>query len=137
MRGEARKKMAKMLKGMMKDDMYGDMKDKMKGMQKVTVASDSKEGLEEGLDKAKQIMEKRKEMEGDDYACGGTKKGKKYAEGGYKRGYEEGDEVTKKKPKYLSHRRENKEKMHDQYKDGGIEMSKKDKIKELMKKKKK
>lgn len=126
MRKEARKKMLKKMKGMLKDDMYGPMKDKMKGMQKVTVASDSQEGLKEGLNKAQEIMSKRKEMMGEDYM-----------DGGYKRGYEEDKEVSKKKPKYLSHRRENKEKMHDQYMDGGYKMSKADKIKEMMKKKKK
>ena len=34
----------------------GLLKDKLKGLKKVTVASDSKEGLEEGLDKAEELI---------------------------------------------------------------------------------
>lgn len=96
MKKDARKKMLKKLKGAMKEDMFSPMKDKM---QKVTVASDSAEGLEKGLSKAKELLEKKEDMMGDEYACGGMKK--------------------------------------DKYKDGGAKkMSKADKIKELMKKRK-
>jgi hypothetical protein len=80
MKREARKKMLKKMKSLMKDDIHSGMKDSLKGLQKVTVASDSKEGLEAGLDKAKKIMEGRKESEGDDFACGGKKE---YKDGGY------------------------------------------------------
>ena len=68
MKKEARKKMLQELKKMMGDDMHEGMKEKMKDMQKVTVASDSKEGLEEGLSKAQEILKKRKE-----FGCGGKK----------------------------------------------------------------
>lgn len=96
MKKEARKKMLKKLKSSMNEDMYNPMKE---NMQKVTVASDSAEGLKEGLSKAQEILKKKKEMMGDDYACGGTKK--------------------------------------DKYMKGGVEkMSKADKIKQLMKKRK-
>ena len=36
--------------------LHGDMADKMKGLKKVTVASDSPEGITEGLDKAKDML---------------------------------------------------------------------------------
>lgn len=39
------------------DDMSGMMSDKLKGLKKVTVAADSKEDLEKGLEKAKEIIE--------------------------------------------------------------------------------
>jgi hypothetical protein len=61
-------KMAKMkalddLKGVMQDLMRGDLD----SMKKVTVAADSKEGLEEGLEKAKEMLpdseEESSEME--------------------------------------------------------------------------
>ena len=52
----------------MRDDMGGPLKEKLEGMKKVTVASDSEEGLKEGLSMAEKIMEKRKMMEDmDDY----------------------------------------------------------------------
>lgn len=38
------------------DEMGGAMKEKLKGLKKVTVASDSKEGLKKGLEKAEQIV---------------------------------------------------------------------------------
>lgn len=90
MKKEARKKMLKKLKGMMRDDMHGD---KMEGMKKVTVMSDSKEGLEKGLSKAQKIMKGKM----DEYGCGG----KEYADGGYekdpKRHYKgEGEKMDKK-----------------------------------------
>lgn len=40
------------------------MGDKLKGLKKVTVASNSKEGLEEGLEKAKSILDPREENPG-------------------------------------------------------------------------
>ena len=49
-------------------------------MQKVTVMSDSEEGLKEGLSKAEQIMKMKEEMSDDDsdeYGYGGMKKKKK------------------------------------------------------------
>lgn len=91
MKKEARKKTLKNIKSIMKDDMFEPMKKKL---QKVTVASNSPEGLEEGLSMAKEILEKKEDMMGEEYACGGKK----------------------------------------EYKDGG--MSKADKIKELMKRRK-
>lgn len=58
------KKNAKMsvlqdLKKMMDDSIAGDLK----GLKKVTVASDSKEGLKEGLEKAEDVLEGQEEME--------------------------------------------------------------------------
>lgn len=58
------KKNAKMsvlqdLKKMMDDSIAGDLK----GLKKVTVASDSKEGLKEGLEKAEDVIEGQEEME--------------------------------------------------------------------------
>ena len=38
------------------------MKDKMNGLKKVTVASDSKEGLKEGLEKAESLLKKGSDM---------------------------------------------------------------------------
>lgn len=137
MKKEARKKMLKELKGMMKDDAYGHMKDKMKSMDKVTVASDSPEGLQEGLSKAQKILKKRSEMEGEEYEGGGVKArtteapdslGKGDAE---YRGYTEDPDIMKKKPKYWSYRKMHPKLMKDQYKDGGYK--KDDKYKEKMK----
>lgn len=66
MRKKARKDVLKKLKGVMSDDMHSPMKD---SMQKVSVSSDSKEGLKKGLDKAQDILGKRK----GSYQDGGTK----------------------------------------------------------------
>lgn len=45
-------------------DLLGkDMAEDVKGMKKVTVASDSSEGLKEGLKKAKDIMDKKPDLE--------------------------------------------------------------------------
>ncbi len=74
---EAKKKMLKELKKMMREDHYGPMEE---DMQKVTVMSDSEEGLKEGLSKAEQIMKMKEEMSDDDsdeYGYGGMKKKKK------------------------------------------------------------
>lgn len=51
--------------GSLMDMADGEGREKVKGLKKVTVASDSPKGLEEGLDKAKQIA-------GGKYAEGGT-----------------------------------------------------------------
>lgn len=63
---EMKKKLLEMLKeemkGMMSEDRMGsDLAEKLKGkkMKKVTVASDSEEGLMEGLDKAEDMLEKK------------------------------------------------------------------------------
>lgn len=47
----------------MRDMASGMMGEKLKGLKKVTVASDSKEGIEEGLEKAKDMVE---EMPGEE-----------------------------------------------------------------------
>lgn len=79
----AKKKMLKELKKMMRDDYYGPMEGDIK---KVTVMSDSEEGLKEGLSKAEEIMRKKgldedddrdEEESEDEYSSGGTKKKKK------------------------------------------------------------
>jgi hypothetical protein len=44
----------------------GIMGDNLKNLKKVTIASDSKEGLEEGLDKAKEVIEKQPMQEESD-----------------------------------------------------------------------
>lgn len=78
---EARKRMLKKMKKEASDDIYSPMKE---NMSKVTITSDSKEGLEKGLSKAQEILKKREEMmeDGDDYECGGKKD--KYMDGGIK-----------------------------------------------------
>jgi len=53
----------KLKREMMATDDVG-LGDKVKELQKVTVASDSKEGLEKGLSKAQEILKKRAEMLG-------------------------------------------------------------------------
>jgi len=60
---EAKRKMLMALKKdmMMEDDM--GLGDKLKKMKKVTVASDTEEGLKEGLSKAEEILKKRKDIE--------------------------------------------------------------------------
>jgi len=65
------KKSAKreMLEALKKEMNSGDdvgMADKLKDLKKVTVASDSKEGLEKGLSKAQEILKKRSELLGLD-----------------------------------------------------------------------
>lgn len=97
MKAEARKKMLQKLKKEMKKDKHdkSGMMDKMKDMKKVTVASDSSEGLMKGMDVAKKIMKKKAESDdGDDYECGGSK----YEDGGTK---EESiaDKIKKKRKK--------------------------------------
>lgn len=74
---ELKEELLKMLKsdmlGMKKEgkkDLFGDLMDK-KGMQKVTVMSDSPEGLKKGLSKAEEIMEAKlgKKSEEKDEKC--------------------------------------------------------------------
>lgn len=133
MKKEARKKMLRELKNMMKDDMHEDMREKMKGMQKVTVASDSPEGLEMGLSKAQKILKKRKEM--DEYKDGGYKESKdrtseapdSLGEGqGEYRGYKEDPKpYDRKKPEYWDHRKMKPARMKGKYyKEGGYKQSK-------------
>ena len=63
MKKDVRKKMLKLLSKQMRDMSYDDMEDSLpKKAMKVTVASDSKEGLKEGLSKAEEIMKMRKEQ---------------------------------------------------------------------------
>ena len=54
----AKEMMLKKLSKLMSDDMYGDLGEglKSKKLSKVTVVSDSPEGLKKGLSKAEQIM---------------------------------------------------------------------------------
>jgi hypothetical protein len=57
-KSQAKAAMLKELSKEMSDDMYSPMKDMLgkKGMKKVTVASDSPEGLEKGLSMAEKLM---------------------------------------------------------------------------------
>jgi len=57
-RKEAKMSVLNELKKLMDDKLAGDLK----GLKKVTVASDSKEGLKEGLEKAEEVLEKSPEM---------------------------------------------------------------------------
>jgi hypothetical protein len=61
---EAKKAVIQELRQMAEEMMGGDL---MEGMKKVTVASDSKEGLEEGLEKAKEILGEMPENEEENY----------------------------------------------------------------------
>ena len=60
----AKKEMLKDLKQLMASEDDVGLKDRLDGMKKVTVAADSKEGLEKGLTKAQEILKKRSEMLG-------------------------------------------------------------------------
>lgn len=60
----AKKEMLKKLSKDIANEMKGPMRDGLKSKQEVKVVADSKEGLEEGLSKAMQILKKRKEMMG-------------------------------------------------------------------------
>lgn len=62
----AKSKMLKELKKSMMEEMGAPFGEKMKEMKKVTVASDSEEGLEEGLSKAQQILKKKKDFDLDE-----------------------------------------------------------------------
>ncbi len=52
--------------GDLRDLAKGSMGDKIKGLKEVKVASDSKEGLRRGLDKAEEIMDQDPEMHDED-----------------------------------------------------------------------
>lgn len=58
MKKDAKKGMLKGLSDQMRE-MMGEGYEGMKDMKKVTVASPTEEGLEEGLDKAKEILKKK------------------------------------------------------------------------------
>lgn len=103
---EKRKKMLKKMKGIKDGD-----------IQKVSVISDSKEGLEKGLSMAEKLIKKRKEMK----AMNGGKK--KYENGGYKLPEEVKEEADKIKDVKLMEKEESYE-MPD---------SLKEKLKKLMK----
>jgi hypothetical protein len=60
MKRKAKEGMLKELSKVMSSDMYSPLKEKK--LQKVTVASDSAEGLKKGLSKAEQILSKKKEL---------------------------------------------------------------------------
>lgn len=60
-RMDAKAAMAKELS----DSLGSDIMDGVKGMKKVTVASDSEEGLKEGLEKAEDVLESKMEKEED------------------------------------------------------------------------
>ena len=64
MKRKAKEGMLKELSKTMSEDMYSPLKEKK--MQKITVASDSTEGLKKGLSKAEQILSKKKEMIGEE-----------------------------------------------------------------------
>lgn len=85
MKKQARMESLKKMKEKLKKKGMEDMD--MSGMSKVTVMSDSEEGLAKGLSKAEEILEKRLGMEeeedSDEYMDGGcSSKKKKYMEGG-------------------------------------------------------
>lgn len=62
MRKQAREMILKNMKKKVRDEGKMPMSGMLKPKMKVTVASDSPEGLEEGLSKAEMILKKRKEM---------------------------------------------------------------------------
>lgn len=62
MKSEAKMSMLKDLRKMANSMMGDDLKGKMDSMKKVTVAAKDKEGLEKGLDKAKDIVSEEPEM---------------------------------------------------------------------------
>lgn len=66
-KAKAKAEMLKELSNEMSDDMYSPMKDMLgkKGMKKVTVASDSPEGLQKGLSMAEKLMKLKKEQNGE------------------------------------------------------------------------
>jgi hypothetical protein len=66
MKNRAKSEMLKELSKTMSDDQNSPLKDIMgKKLQKVTVMSDSKKGLEKGLSKAEQILKKKESMNPD------------------------------------------------------------------------
>lgn len=67
----AKSEMLKELSKEMSDDMYSPMKDMLskKGMKKVSVMSDSPEGLEKGLSMAEKLMKLKQEQSGKSESC--------------------------------------------------------------------
>ena len=67
-KAKAKSEMLKELSREMSDDMYSPMKDMLgkKGMKKVSVMSDSPEGLEKGLSMAEKLMKLKSEQNGED-----------------------------------------------------------------------
>ncbi len=65
-KAKAKAEMLKELSKEMSDDMYSPMKDMIgkKGMKKVSVMSDSPEGLEKGLSMAEKLMKLKSEQKG-------------------------------------------------------------------------
>lgn len=65
---KAKAEMLKELSKEMSDDMYSPMKDMMgkKGMKKITVASDSPEGLQKGLTMAEKLMKLKSSQSGEE-----------------------------------------------------------------------
>lgn len=66
-KAKAKSEMLKELSKEMSDDMYSPMKDMLKGknLKKVTVASDSPEGLQKGLSMAEKLMKLKKDQNGE------------------------------------------------------------------------
>lgn len=67
-KAKAKAEMLKELSKEMSDDMYSPMKDMLgkKGMKKVSVMSDSPEGLEKGLSMAEKLMQLKSKQNGDE-----------------------------------------------------------------------
>lgn len=67
-KAKAKAEMLKELSKEMSDDMYSPMKDMLgkKGMKKVSVMSDSPEGLEKGLSMAEKLMQLKSKQDGDE-----------------------------------------------------------------------
>lgn len=63
---EAKMEVLKQLHEMMSSILEGDLND-MGGMEKVEVMASDEEGLEQGLDKAQELMKKRDDSEEDIY----------------------------------------------------------------------
>jgi len=66
-KAKAKSEMLKELSNEMSDDMYSPMKDMIgkKGLKKVSVMSDSPEGLEKGLSMAEKIMKLKSKQSGE------------------------------------------------------------------------
>lgn len=56
----------------LRDRAASSLGEKLKGMKKVSVASDSEAGLKEGLDKAKEIMEGKEDMDEEEMSPAGA-----------------------------------------------------------------
>lgn len=66
MKKKAKMELVEELRSMAEDMMKQDLTGHMDGLKKVTVASDSKEGLEKGLEKAKEIAKSPLALEGSE-----------------------------------------------------------------------